>query len=1147
MSLDPLTYRGALAILGKRNHPLLDTLQTALGGIILASPVLTPIAAVWGWVDQKNEASAILRKLLDYCLDRMNDHDLHNRQQQLAAAHSAIVCESFFSAFKQTVGGEAVDRIRLSQKEAFKVATTEYSTGRNVVDALYRSPIPMPTASCGFESNLSGIEAFYETLSMRLSTFIEGTSDHHSVAQAVQLLNGYRVIRPALQIYEVGFTRLLSDFPELAMLTVLHEHAATRHELTRIESEIKKESESQSEALSNLQKLLLRTIGTVGAASTPHRERLARANKVVLDEPILHTELIDDFQNIVLPSVPEIYAPPRYRRAVYSPGDPISESSWWREQQLHESLGLFLAAYLSSMESTRTPLLILGDPGAGKSLLTRVITARLPSSGYSVVRVQLRQVDAEGEIHEQINKALSRLSTDRLSWASISDESEQQIRVVILDGYDEMLQAAGYNGRQGYLRDVTEFQRNENAQGRPVAVIVTSRIVVADRMRIPQGSTVLLLEPLSDTQVNRWIEVWNDTNHSGISSGAIRRLDPRAVLRHQEIARQPLLLLLLAIHMVRTSSAAEKNSSSVSWLYDQLIGAYLKREVEKFSDLDDRGRAAASRDLRIDLSMAAIGMFNRSAQSISESELELDLSSIVRRHRVSKSSRMIDRSAESIFSKFFFIHVSEVTGLEAKSINRSYEFVHSTFGEYLVADCIWRTLKDLTAIGFAKEFSGSRNDDLLYTLLSHQLLATRKSILIFFREIVDNEPERASIRHLLDELMQQSRYRERSDEYRTYLPQRRDPLRAIAAYTANLTLLRVYSIDDEVEFVSASMHDGETLAADDSRRRQVHLWRAGLDDPAWIALLAALRRNGGSLAARTTQTPEDAVPIAAAELAGDQDLAEKLILGRAVASATTPNQFAHPYQLEQLRSLLVRGILFGNHDIDQDDLKQLLERTQLTNQDHGLLLRYLLMNADVLSGAVATLATASVQEFSENTRQMVAQALMALNPDLIGCWPDIEFDPWWVTGPYGSSDDGSERTRVTDYALTILRLKLTEEKGISQFLNTVGLMLQITPDELQKRTNTRLIRPVVDQPGIETSIRPTEFPDEDDYLEYDGDDWDEDHKLEHDWDDEGPEPDRSLVAREIGGRDSVLDPESFWSWRTASDGDPDGNPSPPDS
>ncbi|MFD7656512.1 hypothetical protein ACFV4N_21285 [Actinosynnema sp. NPDC059797] len=56
---------------------------------------------------------------------------------------------------------------------------------------------------------------------------------------------------------------------------------------------------------------------------------------------------------------------------------------------------LVAAAHLASPDSTALPLLVLGHPGAGKSLLMGVLAAKVPALGYAVVNARLREVDAE--------------------------------------------------------------------------------------------------------------------------------------------------------------------------------------------------------------------------------------------------------------------------------------------------------------------------------------------------------------------------------------------------------------------------------------------------------------------------------------------------------------------------------------------------------------------------------------------------------------------------------------------------------------------------------------------------------------------------------------------------------------------------------
>ena len=58
----------------------------------------------------------------------------------------------------------------------------------------------------------------------------------------------------------------------------------------------------------------------------------------------------------------------------------------------------FLAGYLTLPAAQEAPLILLGQPGSGKSVLTRILAARLPAADFLPVRVELRQVPAEADL-----------------------------------------------------------------------------------------------------------------------------------------------------------------------------------------------------------------------------------------------------------------------------------------------------------------------------------------------------------------------------------------------------------------------------------------------------------------------------------------------------------------------------------------------------------------------------------------------------------------------------------------------------------------------------------------------------------------------------------------------------------------------------
>ena len=113
---------------------------------------------------------------------------------------------------------------------------------------------------------------------------------------------------------------------------------------------------------------------------------------------------------------------------------------------------------------------------------------------------------AEAEIQDQVERALRLAIGETVSWAELSRDAEGAVPVILLDGFDELLQATGLH-QSDYLHQVAEFQQREAALGRPVAV--HGHHPGRRRRPGPPASRCpgLRLEPFDDAQIERWSAV----------------------------------------------------------------------------------------------------------------------------------------------------------------------------------------------------------------------------------------------------------------------------------------------------------------------------------------------------------------------------------------------------------------------------------------------------------------------------------------------------------------------------------------------------------------------------------------------------------------------------------------------------------------
>lgn len=390
----------------------------------------------------------------------------------------------------------------------------------------------------------------------------------------------------------------------------------------------------------------------------------------------------------------------------------------------------------------------------------------------------------------------------------------------------------------------------------------------------------------TDDDISDWLRRWKDANSVAIADRRVRALTFDAALLQPELARQPLLLLMLAIYAADPTLPPLDADMSTADLYRSILKEFGRREARKAvgdyahgHELDEKVQDHLDR-----LAIAALAMFNRGRQDISEDELGTDLKALD--ERLMGRARP-DEAGQRVIGEFFFVHAPEarMTAHDGKS-RRSYEFLHATFVEYLVAR---RVMDELCEVA-AKAFVGRRGpsdpqDDLLFALLSHQPLAARNSTLTFAEQIAAALPgaQRTQLLDTLEMLLEMYRDRHGSDHYASYRPAPTDTIRQLACCSANLVSLRVTLEPANAGVPPATLvrvADGDGLP---EWRSMVMLWQSGLDASGMQAMLSTLvfapdlpavrAVNGEWLGDETSRV---------ARLLGDRDLEWRIRYGAAI-------------------------------------------------------------------------------------------------------------------------------------------------------------------------------------------------------------------------------------------------------------------------
>lgn len=168
-----------------------------------------------------------------------------------------------------------------------------------------------------------------------------------------------------------------------------------------------------------------------------------------------------------------------------------------------------------------------------------------------------------------------------------------------------------------------------------------------------------------------------------------------------ELAKQPLLLLMLALYDSNDNALKRNKDLNGTQLYDNLIREFVSREKRKddgFRSLQVKEQERIINEEMIKISIAALGMYNRKMLYIRSNELEKDLQFILQENNIYGGLKNNELSeSDKLLGSFFFIHKSNSTDVvdREKIPNAAYEFLHNTFGEFLTANYIVNEMKNV--------------------------------------------------------------------------------------------------------------------------------------------------------------------------------------------------------------------------------------------------------------------------------------------------------------------------------------------------------------------------------------------------------------------------------------------------------------------
>jgi hypothetical protein len=851
-----LTYEDALHLLGAGQSGVLEALNKITGlaaaGTLIATFGALDLFAV------RDELFSWGSLIVGSVREHLSGVSQMDRTERIEAAHAVLVVTAFYEALSEGLLGDGDFDIRTlaltkSEQTAIMTGGRLQEGYLSVVRSLVNAPIPLPTPHRPYEVALQEIHRFYEQAARRLREFLLGFAVFSQDQRVAHVMEAAlrRAASQAIRRYEIGFRHLAVDAPEFGMWTSVLDGQATRVSVSQIEAQLR---------------LLLDAIKAMRGFSDTRAgdclRTLATRYQSRLSRSLLDNSPATD--GMRFPTLDDAYVAPSCRVGASAFRADASLEPWWSDKPTAPDTVAFVMAHAVTEHALQAPLVVLGQPGSGKSALTQILAAKMLGTNLVPVCVELRSVPVGRDvgIQDQVERSLLDTTGEHVTWPDLCRAAERMTPVVFLDGLDELLQADTVE-HGDYLEQVKRFQAREAEAGRPVCVIVTARTSVADRFRYPADTIIARLEPFDVPRISQWLDEWNRVNTGRLE------LSSALLAPYGGLASQPLLLLMLAMYLTGESAPSDRGEpKSTAQLYDELLKGFLFREMRRHAPALGDIVVVAMVEAELErLGVIAFGMFNRRRESAGETDLDTDLEAFAR-ERVGSAAVWpgVSRSTQDLASRFFFIYEAQATHSDGRT-SRSYEFLHATFGEFLVA----RLAVQLSVEAAAKATESRDLPDghrgieavtrLLRAILSFSALCARAPVVEFCAGLYGLLPPgvREDCRRSLGREFGDSLWLEPGATLADYRPAQVPWTVRTAAYSANLLVLLTLATGADADTATRprGWHKPQPAVAvgadvdaaaligpystDEAWRRYALFWESQLTPGEWRSLWGTLR------------------------------------------------------------------------------------------------------------------------------------------------------------------------------------------------------------------------------------------------------------------------------------------------------------------
>ncbi|GBD52421.1 hypothetical protein D3800_17200 [Microcystis aeruginosa NIES-298] len=375
-----------------------------------------------------------------------------------------------------------------------------------------------------------------------------------------------------------------------------------------------------------------------------------------------------------------------------------------------------LETWLEAAKSDDAIRLLTGGPGSGKSSFCKVFAAQQARLEKQVLYIPLHRLSFSTDL---VTAVKTFVQHDGFLPENPLEPSDQDLKLLIIfDGLDELSMQGkiAQEVAQNFINEVREQVKSFNQNKTRLQVLISGRDVVVqsnkNNFKKPQQIITILpyLVDKSDdfSDVDNLLKV--DQRHQwwqqyGQAKGKnYAQLPPELSGKNlQEITAQPLLNYLIALTFER-GEVQFSQETNLNNIYENLLKAVYERGYEKNSPGHRAIEGITEKDFVLILMEIALSCWHGNGRTTTVREIEEHcenngLKNLLKNFQDSFQSDS-QGSITRLLTAFYFRESGDLRGSE-----KTFEFTHKSFGEYLTARRIVDRVKQIH-----KKLQDSEND-----------------------------------------------------------------------------------------------------------------------------------------------------------------------------------------------------------------------------------------------------------------------------------------------------------------------------------------------------------------------------------------------------------------------------------------------------